>query len=486
MVSAKNSDHYSMKKSELFFSVLQVVVDYLLIVAAGMTAYVLRDNAIIQDLINKQGLYTISGRQFFVLVAVSAVACVVIYALDGLYNIRSTRRFWTEAYDVFKSTTVLVVLIIIGFFLQREWFSSRFIIASAWVLVITYVMIGRIMLHSLQKYLLTYKDIGVHRVLLVGMGEKVKYFCRVIRANKHLGYRVVGHVEYVNIPQIKDLHADVGVDEVIVNEASIPDDVLTKLHDFCGIHNITYKFIPSSRQTTRFEMTMFQGEPIIELLHTPLDGWGKIIKRTVDIVGATLLIIVTSPILAAVAMLIKLEDWSAPVIFKNARIGANGKEFFVYKFRYMQWRWCTTKRNPHWEEALAYEKQLIAERSVRVGPIYKIKDDPRKTRIGKYLERLSIDEFPQFFNVFMGDMSLVGPRPHQQREVEKYREYHRRLLTIKPGITGMAQTSGRSDLDFEDEYNLDVYYIENWSLLLDAKILLRTPLAVLRPRKNAS
>lgn len=158
----------------------------------------------------------------------------------------------------------------------------------------------------------------------------------------------------------------------------------------------------------------------------------------------------------------------------------------MYKFRYMQWRWCTTKRNPHWEEALAYEKQLIAERSVRVGPIYKIKDDPRKTRIGKYLERLSIDEFPQFFNVFMGDMSLVGPRPHQQREVEKYREYHRRLLTIKPGITGMAQTSGRSDLDFEDEYNLDVYYIENWSLLLDAKILLRTPLAVLRPRKNAS
>ncbi len=473
-----------MKKSELFFSVLQVIADYLLIVAAALTAYLLRDTALVQDLINKQGLYTISGRQFFVLALVSALACVVIYALEGLYNIRSTRKFWTEAYAVFKSTTVLVVLIVIGFFLQREWFSSRFIIVSAWVLVITYVMIGRIFLRALQKYLLAYKDIGVHRVLLVGMGEKIKYFCRVIRTNKRLGYRIAGHVEYVNIPQIKEINTRIGIDEVIVNEASIPDDVLTKLHDFCGIHDITYKFIPSSRQTTRFNMTMFEGEPIIELLHTPLDGWGKIAKRCVDIVGALLLILITGPIMIVVAVAIKLENWSAPVIFQNARVGANGKEFFVYKFRYMQWRWCTTKRNPHWEEALAYEKKLIAERSVRVGPIYKIKNDPRKTRLGACLERFSIDEFPQFFNVLVGDMSLVGPRPHQDREVEKYREYHRRLLTIKPGITGMAQTSGRSDLDFEDEYNLDVYYIENWSLLLDVKILLRTPLAVLRPRKN--
>lgn len=475
-----------MKKSELLFSIAQVVVDYSLIVAAGLTAYVLRDTAVVQDLINKQGLYTISGSHFFSLVLIMAAASVVVYAFSGLYRIHSTRKFWEEAYSVFTATTVVVVLIIVGFFLQREWFSSRFVIMAAWWLVIIYVMIGRTAVRGVQKYLLTYKGIGVHRVLLVGMGEKIAYLCRVIRTNKNLGYRVVDHVEYVNISQIKAIHATKGVDEVIVNESSIPDDLLTKLHDFCEIHDITYKFIPSSRQTTRFEMRIFEGEPIIELLHTPLDGWGKITKRIVDIAGSLVLIVLTGPIMAIVALLIKLEDWSAPVIFKNARIGANGKEFFVYKFRYMQWRWCTTRRNPNWQNAIAYEKQLIAERSVRVGPIYKIKDDPRKTRIGAYLERLSIDEFPQFFNVLMGDMSLVGPRPHQQREVEKYREYHRRLLTIKPGITGMAQISGRSDLDFEDEYHLDVYYIENWSLLLDAKIFLKTPWAVLRPRKNSS
>jgi exopolysaccharide biosynthesis polyprenyl glycosylphosphotransferase len=291
-------------------------------------------------------------------------------------------------------------------------------------------------------------------------------------------------MEYINIKKIKKINKRFGIDEIIVDEPAMPDDLLTKLRDYCEINDITYKFIPSSMQTTRFEMTIFEGEPIIEMLHTPLDGWGKIIKRIMDIIISSILIIFTSPIMLAVAILIKFEDFQAPIVFKNRRIGANGKEFYVYKFRYMKWKWCTTKKNPSYAEAIKYEQELIKNQSVRVGPIYKIENDPRKTWIGKWLERFSIDEFPQFFNVFSGDMSLVGPRPHQEREVKKYNEYHRRLLTIKPGITGMAQISGRSDLDFEDEFRLDVYYIENWSLLLDIKILLKTPFAVLHSRKN--
>jgi lipopolysaccharide/colanic/teichoic acid biosynthesis glycosyltransferase len=150
----------------------------------------------------------------------------------------------------------------------------------------------------------------------------------------------------------------------------------------------------------------------------------------------------------------------------------------------MQWQWCINKDNPNFEGALKYEQELIATSSVRKGPLYKIKNDPRKTRIGAFIERYSLDELPQFFNVLKGEMSLVGPRPHQQREVDKYSEYHRRLLTIKPGITGMAQVSGRSDLPFEDEYRLDVYYIENWSLWLDVILCLKTVSALLRRRKN--
>lgn len=474
-----------MKKSELLFSIMQVIMDFMLVVCGALVAFKLRGMTQIQSLINKEGLYNVSLEQYVQLTILVAIVTVVVYAFEGLYNIRSTRHFWQESYAVFKGSTIVIVMVMIGFFLQREWFSSRFIIVAAWGLAIFYVCLGRVFLHGLQKYFLVYKGIGVHRVLLVGAGEKMKYICSVIRAQKHLGYRIVDHVEYINIPQIKNIHKIQGIDEVIVHESSLPDDLLIKLHDFCEINNITYKYMPSSLQTTRFEMSMFAGEPLIEHLHTPLDGWGKITKRVMDIIISTILIVLSSPIMLISALLVKLENVHAPIVFKNARIGANGKEFNVYKFRYMKWQWCTTKQNPDWEKAMAYEKELIAERSVRVGPIYKIKDDPRKSWIGKFLERFSLDEFPQFFNVFWGDMSLVGPRPHQGREVEKYREYHRRLLTIKPGITGMAQISGRSDLNFEDEYRLDVYYIEHWSIFLDLKILLKTPFAVLRSRNNS-
>lgn len=177
-------------------------------------------------------------------------------------------------------------------------------------------------------------------------------------------------------------------------------------------------------------------------------------------------------------------DSKGPIIYKNERVGNDGKKFFVYKFRYMKWDFCVTEENPGVRAALKLEKELIKTQSVRKGPLYKIKADPRKTRVGRVIEKYSIDELPQFFNVLFGSMSLVGPRPHQHREVEKYMDYHRRLLTIKPGVTGMAQVSGRSDLDFEDEYKLDLYYIENWSLLLDIRICLKTVGVLFRRRRN--
>ncbi len=473
-----------MKKSELFFSVVQVFTDFILVIAAALIAFKLRNLGDVQLLIQKEGLYNIPYEQYRLLAVIIAVVTVAVYAFEGLYQTRTTRSFWGETYAIFKGSTIVVVLIMIGFFMQREWFSSRFIIVAAWGLALGLVSFGRVVLHIAQKFFLTQYGIGVHRVLLIGSGEKMTHICRSIRTHKKLGYRIVDHMEYINLRKIKSVEKKQGIDEVIVYESAMPEDMLAKLHDFCMIHNVTYKYIPSSRQTTRFELTIFAGEPIMEILATPLDGWGRIAKRVMDICGSLFLIIVTGPLLIAVAILIKLEDWHAPVVFKNARLGADGKEFYVYKFRYMKWKWCTTKKNPNWKKALAYEKELIEKQSVRVGPIYKIHNDPRKTGIGKYLERFSIDELPQFFNVLIGNMSLVGPRPHQEREVQKYHEYHRRLLTIKPGITGMAQISGRSDLQFEDEFRLDVYYIENWSILLDVRILLKTPHAVLHPRKN--
>jgi lipopolysaccharide/colanic/teichoic acid biosynthesis glycosyltransferase len=255
------------------------------------------------------------------------------------------------------------------------------------------------------------------------------------------------------------------------------------LIDYCAINNITYKYIPTGLQTSKFEIGVLGGEPLIEIKNTPLDGWGRIAKRTFDIFFSLIGIILTSPILVITALAIKLNS-KGPIIYKNERIGDDGKKFYVYKFRYMKWEHCITKNNPSHGKALKYEKELIAKHSVRNGPLYKIKADPRKTEVGAFIERHSIDELPQFFNVLFGSMSLVGPRPHQEREIEKYMDYHRRLLTIRPGVSGMAQISGRSDLDFEDEYKLDLYYIENWSMLLDIIICIKTLGVLFQKRRN--
>jgi lipopolysaccharide/colanic/teichoic acid biosynthesis glycosyltransferase len=181
-----------------------------------------------------------------------------------------------------------------------------------------------------------------------------------------------------------------------------------------------------------------------------------------------------------VAILIRLENWG-PANYKNERVGPRGN-FNVYKFRSMYTKYCTGKQFAKFTDqaaVLQYEQELIKKQSERKGPVYKILRDPRRTIVGRFIEKTSIDELPQLFNVWIGNMSLVGPRPHQPREVEKYEHEHKRVLDVKPGVTGLAQISGRSDLDFDEEVKLDTYYIENWSLKQDLWIILKTPWIIL-------
>ncbi|MFA6369613.1 MAG: sugar transferase, partial [Patescibacteria group bacterium] len=193
---------------------------------------------------------------------------------------------------------------------------------------------------------------------------------------------------------------------------------------------------------------------------------------------STLLIALLSPVFLLTALAIKLDS-RGPVFFSRrddgtpvTRVGESGRPFRYFKFRSMRDK----------VDSMRYNE--LADRNIRGdGPMVKIKDDPRVTRVGKFIRRFSIDELPELFLVFAGKMSLVGPRPHLPEEVAKYEHHHKKTLTIKPGITGLAQVSGRSDLLFEEEVKLDVYYIENWSLLLDFSILLKTPAAVLKKRE---
>jgi len=471
------------KRSEIFFSSIQVPVDFLMIILAAITAYFLRGMPIFEAYVSR--VFNLTFYDYLSFAFMVAPFFLAILAIEGLYRMRVTRRFWQEAYGVMKAITFGLIILIIAVFLNREWFSSRFIIIIGWLLAVFYVVVARYLIQRVQKWLLVNKGIGIHRVLLIGLNDKMRSMCSLLIRDKSLGYRVIDQIADASITHIKEIRKMKGIDEIIIGDSSMTDDEQAKLFDYCQINNILYRFFPTSLQTTRFTMQIWNGEPTIEFQHTPLDGWGRVLKRIYDFVAGFFLVVIFSPLMIVIALLIKLEDPNGPVIYRNERIGENGEKFFVYKFRYMLWKYCITKKNPHLEEALEFEKKLIEERNAREGGVlYKIKDDPRRMKIGAFIERYSFDELPQFFNVIEGSMSLVGPRPHQEREVARYSEYHRRLLTIKPGVTGMAQISGRSDLAFEDEYHLDVFYIENWSLWLDIIICLKTAGALLRRRKN--
>jgi len=471
-----------MKKSELFFGALLVPVDFMMLVLAASLAYWLRFTAGVTEI--KPVLFDFPFSEYLKVVLLVLPFFILVFAFEGLYSLKTTRSFLKEFFKIILAVSVGLAILIVVIFLNPEWFSSRFIILTAWFLAIILVTLARYSINFIQKLLLIYKGIGMHRLVLVGRNGFKEILVREFDRHPEFGYRIVAREDKLDIDSLRLIKKSRGIDEIVVCDPNFPSADLRKLNEYCNRNRIGLKFIPTLLQTisTNFDINILFGEPVIEIKNTPLDGWGKITKRVFDIVGSVFGIIIASPIMLITAAAIKLDS-RGPIIFRNERVGHKGN-FDLYKFRYMKTEFCTGPQNPEHKKALEYEKELIKNQSVRRGPLYKIKNDPRKTRVGKFIEAVSIDELPQLFNVLVGDLSLVGPRPHQPREVESYEEWQKRTISIKPGMTGLAQISGRSDLSFEDEAKLDIYYIENWSLWMDIQILFKTFFVLFRRRKN--
>jgi len=202
------------------------------------------------------------------------------------------------------------------------------------------------------------------------------------------------------------------------------------------------------------------GVPMIGVKKISITGWKLVTKRAIDFTIALVGLIISSPLTLLIALAIKLDS-PGPVLFRQIRVGKGGRHFVLYKFRSMR-------------EGAEEEQQKLTALNETEGPIFKIRHDPRCTRAGKFLRRTSLDELPQLYNVLRGEMSLVGPRPPLPTEVEHYEEWHKKRLEISPGMTGLWQVSGRSELSFDEMVLLDIYYIENWSAALDTEIFLRT------------
>jgi exopolysaccharide biosynthesis polyprenyl glycosylphosphotransferase len=465
-----------MKKAELIFSAILVPVDYLMLILAAIAAYGFRFADFVAQI--RPIVFTLPFNEYLFLALLIALGWLVIFAFFKLYAITGQRRLIDEIARIFVACSTSIAAVIIFIFFRRELFSSRFIVLAVWIFSFISVSLGRIIVRKIQRYFYK-KNYGTHKVVVVGTDKSSDLIFKELNTDKSLGYEVVRRVDGFNegVKKIfNQLQAEDKLDEVIAADVGLTKEEAKELISYCNQNHIGFKYVADifRAQVANIEMGMIAGIPIIELKETKLEGWGRISKRFFDFIVSFVLIILLSPLLIIVAIIIKLSS-KGPVFFSYQRVGEHSKKFKYFKFRSM-------KEGSH---ELRFDKEFQKKYgNLRAGtPMIKLKDDPRITRIGKFIRKYSIDELPELFNVFIGKMSLVGPRPHEIEEVAKYEKHHKKLLAIKPGMTGLAQISGRSDLDFEEEVKLDTFYIENWSMRLDLWILFKTPLVLLKKRK---
>jgi exopolysaccharide biosynthesis polyprenyl glycosylphosphotransferase len=252
------------------------------------------------------------------------------------------------------------------------------------------------------------------------------------------------------------------VDELIITLPWMYHRTIVRLVRAGEALGVRARVVPDFFQLSlsRVDFTDLDGIPLMGVKEVTIPRLGRLAKRTLDLALAAIALLAAAVPMAIIALLVRLES-RGPAIFRQERVGEHGKHFYIYKFRSMR-------------EGAEAEKQRLKARNEATGPLFKIKDDPRMTGMGRFLRRSSLDELPNLFNVLRGEMSLVGPRPALPEEVAQFEPWQKQRLEVPPGLTGLWQVSGRSDLSFEEGCLLDIYYIENWSLGLDVTILLRT------------
>ena len=417
----------------------------------------------------------------------------------NLYRVRGEFSFVDDSIRLFKAAAIGSLLIVAAAFLYRGGFEFRAFSYARGVFVADFffVLIGagalRLAMRSAQTFVRS-RQINLIPTLVVGRGPEASLFIREMRERPSLGYRVIGVVDtnavdtqlsYEDVPVIGTLESlpevirDSGANEVIIADPQVNGDALFEVMMRCGRRRgVEFRIAPSlfNCLPRKTEIDQIGVLPMIRLFREPLSNGARILKRTFDLIFAALAILLLLPLWLLIALLIKLDS-KGPVFYTQERVGMDGRLFLLYKFRTMQ-------ANADAELHREYQRAFIAGRAeANLGnetkPTYKLLADPRITRIGKILRRTSLDEVPQLLNVLSGDMSLVGPRPPIPYEVEAYELWHRKRLDMKPGLTGLWQVSGRNRLPFEEMVRLDLYYIENWSLLLDLEIILRTGFVML-------
>jgi exopolysaccharide biosynthesis polyprenyl glycosylphosphotransferase len=451
-----------------------LLVDVLLINLALPIAYWLR-----YDLQFLRGVDPANNVPYSVYLPLSALLTVVLILAnrhEGAYRIRHNSSLSRDLYGVLNATTTSIMLLVVLVFFYRRLFYSRIIFIYAGILIFVFLGLARIARNAILTRL-RQRGHGVDRVLIIGAGEVGRAVMRNIIAQPELGYRVMAFLDddpakaSADIGPIKALGPVENVPEIVKQNAidvvmiTLPWQYHRKIIRLVGESEhvgVRAAVVPDLFQLSLggIQVEEINGIPLISIKETTLTGMNQVVKRAFDLLVAVPTVVLLAPVWPLVALAIRLDS-PGPILFRQVRVGRRGKTFTFYKFRSMR---------PDAEAQL----ENLRELNEASGPLFKIKDDPRQTRVGRFIRRTSLDELPQFFNVLRGDMSLVGPRPGLPSEVAQYQDWQRRRLEVQPGLTGLWQVRGRSELTFDEMVMLDIYYGENWTLGTDIQILART------------
>lgn len=471
--------------ASLVYGLILIVGDFLALVAAFAAAYLLRGH-----FGHTPVAHPITSSTYIHIFLLLLPFWILLFGLLGLYsNSIQEKRFVELGRLLLGSFVGLLFVTSYAYFSNRIVFPSKLVPIYGFGLAFIFLAVFRNLARAFRSWLYKY-DVGVTNLLLIGNTRITVELLEFLNDYRVSGYRIVGVVAdkeqaVKRYPQLRVFdsfeeaasHLKPGnIHGIVQTELYASGNRNNEVLEYAQSHHISYRFVPGNSElfVGNIAVELFRSSiPVIAVHQTALIGWGRVVKRFLDLLVSLIMLVPGLPIMLIIAILIKLSDLRAPVIFKDARLTRFGGIAKIYKFRSMK----AAFNGITPEEAFIKMGNPEVIKQYREGGD-KIPDDPRISRIGRFLRRTSLDELPQLFNILKGDISFVGPRALQPHELEQHAKKDL-ILAVKSGLTGLAQVSGRKDLPVPERRKLDLYYVQNWSLWLDITIMVKTVRVVL-------
>lgn len=443
-------------RREILLVSFLILLDLIGLIISPSIAYFIRFKFLIKipELYLPEYDFPVFYPYYFYLSIFFGIMTLILLIWNRAYNLKKNVSFT----PVFISIALSIFILSFLSFFYRGFSFSRLIFVLTGFSALFLTLINRIIFLLIRWGLFKFKRNRI-KVLLIGDNDIANILIDFWNKNPWMGYKLYKNIS--NISYMKNLESLSNFQEIIITHPLKNEEILN-LIDISRKKGITIKIVPDFYLLFGSNVALddMSGIPIIRIRTSLLEGWQGYIKEIEDIIFATLGLVFFLPFIIIISLLIRLDS-EGPIIFKHKRVGRYGREIHIWKFRTM-YKDADKILESNPQLKLNFEKN------------FKLKDDPRVTRVGRFLRKWSLDEIPQFFNILKGDMSIVGPRPVVKKELEKYGPFADEILRVKPGLTGLWQVSGRSDLDYDRRVQLDIYYIQNWSLVLDFKIILKT------------